>query len=686
MGTVNALERPQDSIGSGHGRQCARLVVAHGPRSIHATHEGSTALHSAVDWNRVSILAHFLTFDTLDLSVRNHRGHTPLDIALAEHRFRCYEMLVAAGANAHSHLEDATDAFFSAVAAGDAQLVEQQLEIDSSQILHTILTDPRLGQKALVIAAGLGREAVLSLLLKLKAFQAYVNARGPTGESPAMAAVAGGHLEGLNLLVAAGADVSVTNYGQTLLHTAAEAGHPAVVRRLLEIAELKAALPRKDHHGYTPLGRAVSGGNIECLEMLRAEGGDLHSCVIPYRGTALHVAALEGHAKMLAHLLSLRPCLEWIDSTEPLYGFTPFLLAVKSGSIHSCRVLLDSGANPLLTAKDRKTALHLACSEDQDEMLHFLLGLDVFRQLLDAVDDDGITALMDAARPGHVECATALLSAGADPILSDKGGQTALHLAVHSGSSGMVQLILGANQALINMQTKRGISALMAAAACNDPVNVQFLLDQGADGSLLDCDGQQALHFAAKRSRLECVKALLASSAFDINVQDSNGETPLMAAARGARALESATVQTLQLLLQHGALVHLKNKAGQTARQLVVSSRPAVEALLQEHEEYLANLGQHVKPAVREPFVLGENAVEVTPQGAVLLQLDASAPDLLQFPLSDAEADQEPANIPASTTTLLSSAQSIAAPAPAPDLALGGLDEELAQLIAEPPA
>eukprot|EP00042_Codosiga_hollandica_P043721 m.419572 g.419572 ORF g.419572 m.419572 type:complete len:122 (+) comp56627_c0_seq55:1695-2060(+) len=54
-------------------------------------------------------------------------------------------------------------------------------------------------------------------------------------------------------------------------------------------------------------------------------------------------------------------------------------------------------------------------------------------------------------------------------------------------------------------------------------------------------------------------------------------------------------------LLRAGADIHLRNKAGLTAKELARENMPKVAQLLQEHEEYLAQLGSSTKAALRTP-------------------------------------------------------------------------------------
>eukprot|EP00042_Codosiga_hollandica_P037178 m.290201 g.290201 ORF g.290201 m.290201 type:complete len:222 (+) comp55072_c0_seq8:270-935(+) len=108
-----------------------------------------------------------------------------------------------------------------------------------------------------------------------------------------------------------------------------------------------------------------------------------------------------------------------------------------------------------------------------------------------------------------------------------------------------------------------------------------------------------------------------------LEMQD--GVTPLMNLRAKMWDYNSSLdcLAAVQLLLAHGAYVHLQNKRGQTAKE-IAKLRHSTEAadMLQAHEEYLANLGAHTKPAVRAPAA---DAVTVEPTDETLARVNLLA-------------------------------------------------------------
>ena len=111
-----------------------------------------------------------------------------------------------------------------------------------------------------------------------------------------------------------------------------------------------------------------------------------------------------------------------------------------------------------------------------------------------AMDPDGLTPLMWAARAGRVEAIHALLQAGSDPNLHDTHGNgwTALLHAIHKGKEDAVRALVEGG-ARADAAAPDGTTPLMMASGYGYARIVSDLLERGADPRVVGPGGRTAL-------------------------------------------------------------------------------------------------------------------------------------------------------------------------------------------------
>jgi hypothetical protein len=128
------------------------------------------------------------------------------------------------------------------------------------------------------------------------------------------------------------------SYGRTPLSWAAENGHEAVVRLLLDTG---ADLETKDKdHDRTPLLYAAAKGHEAVVKLLLEKGAELEVKDEAYNQTALLYAAEEGHEAVVKLLLEKGAELE----TESYNSRTPLSYAAQEGHEAVVKLLLEKGA------------------------------------------------------------------------------------------------------------------------------------------------------------------------------------------------------------------------------------------------------------------------------------------------------------------------------------------------------
>jgi ankyrin repeat protein len=204
------------------------------------------------------------------------------------------------------------------------------------------------------------------------------------------------------------------------------------------------------------------------------------------------------------------------------------VVAVDHGDLPNARSLLDRGADPNAEDADGNSALMLAVWHGDADLVTRMLAKHADPK---HANDAGVTALHWAV--DDLAKTRALVDAGADPNAADAAGLTPLELAAgRDGDTAVVALLLahGGDAKLVGGR----IGAGDAAAA-------RALLEHGTDPK-----PTAALHLAAARGNVETLQLLLDHGA-DINARAELGMTPLMWAAQMGRPA------AVTFLLAHGA-------------------------------------------------------------------------------------------------------------------------------------
>ncbi len=188
------------------------------------------------------------------------------------------------------------------------------------------------------------------------------------------------------------------------------------------------------------------------------------------------------------------------------------------------------------------TALHWAARHGRADAVVWLIeqGAD-----LNAQQHNGWSPLANAVTENHIEVSTLLLERGADPNLPTAVGLTPLNRAALRGYSSLVNLLLeyGAD---VNAQDDEGRTALLAAANGNNREIMLKLLAAGADPDLYQYERRSLLSMMIKRGDVELAQAILKHGA-DPNFAVGALRTPLQTAVYYDQAELAA------LLLELGA-------------------------------------------------------------------------------------------------------------------------------------
>nr|XP_044998940.1 nuclear factor NF-kappa-B p105 subunit isoform X2 [Jaculus jaculus] len=207
--------------------------------------------------------------------------------------------------------------------------------------------------------------------------------------------------------------------GDSVLHLAIIHLHAQLVRDLLEVTSgliSNDIINMRNDLYQTPLHLAVITKQEDVVEALLRVGADL-SLLDRWGNSALHLAAKEGHDKILSILLKHRKAALLIDCPNG-EGLNAIHIAVVSSSLPCLLLLVAAGAD--VNAQEQtsgRTALHLAVEHDNISLAGcLLLEGDAH---VDSTTYDGTTPLHIAAGRGSTRLAALLKAAGADPLVEN---------------------------------------------------------------------------------------------------------------------------------------------------------------------------------------------------------------------------------------------------------------------------
>lgn len=212
------------------------------------------------------------------------------------------------------------------------------------------------------------------------------------------------------------------------------------------------------------------------------------------------------------------------------------LEAAATDDIPAFRRAFAEGAHINARGEINETALIRAAREGRLIMTEILLGAGAS---LDLQDRDGRTALSYATQGGFTEIVSMLVRSGADITLDDKNGDKPLDIALRSGNPAMVALF------------EQPLKDLLARIPSAD--SGPRLQHRRAPACPPDPHGDTMLTWAAREGQENVVRAMVQSGA-DVFVRNRAGRTPREVAEAAGHRLVACMLEDAEArqLSAHG--------------------------------------------------------------------------------------------------------------------------------------
>jgi len=279
-------------------------------------------------------------------------------------------------------------------------------------------------------------------------------------------AAQGGHLECANILIEAGADVTIQDdEDRTPLLLAVKGNYGDVAIALVK-GGADPNTPYIDDEGasHNLLFDSLVVENEEFATLLIESGADIYS-EDEHKVATLLQASHRGMKDVVKALIGKNTKAGWVDSPSD-ESITPLIAASSEGHLEIANMLIDANAN------------------------------------VNAKDKDETNSLMAAAAKGHTDIVETLLKAGANVNEQNVDGHTALMFA-YNGKNQVETLWERYHQFVKESEIESkgeavddgGTGPIIREALDNHNRMVTLLIKNGADESIKDKEGHKALDF-----------------------------------------------------------------------------------------------------------------------------------------------------------------------------------------------
>lgn len=449
----------------------------------------------------------------IDINSDIDNGATPLIFAIRQNKYAAFKKLLELGADVNTMISN----------------------IDSSGSLRN--------ETPLMVAAMNEEEPQFTIDLIEKG--ADLNAQNKDGKTALMIAYTDEGLEeSITALLNAGTNIELEEWKkQTVIYDAIRRASSYDSIHWLEMLFENGRTPNVNHQdqmGKTPLMTAIDVDSMECIEFLLSKGADIE-LQGQYTNTALFYAIergfiaavetlLEAGAKTTIHAIGFKKhaLIEALkndidnDSSSEIVrllldkgvdvnvkdeedddeaGDSPLILAIrKEIDMDIIRSLVEKGADVNYKSYEGETPLSTAIYANDTEVVQYLL-----EKGADANGDEEIRPLSFAASVGSLQIVKLLVEYGANVNNQNESGSTAL-LRTNKVDIARFLIENGANVNAKDLYD--GMTSLIGAAARQNVELVKLLLEKGADKSIRDAEGKNALDYAKERNYEEIIALL----------------------------------------------------------------------------------------------------------------------------------------------------------------------------------
>lgn len=467
-----------------------------------------------------------------DFNTRNKEGDTALHIAVRLDDAAAGELLIARGANLflqNSRGESPISLTFTTrggvrewmyipdvLKKKDNQgrtILHYAAEHKFDQSINTIVqrgaavdVQNTLGETPLFVAVRNNSASTVRALIQAGA---NVNGHDPLGNNALHIAVRYEAQAAAEALISAGVDINAYNLNKsTPLHEAVKNDKYLL---MVLFVQRKANVEVRDEGGNTPLLCAVlkakdpksDGGNRRVVDYLVSTARANVNVRNNSGETPLLISVEAGRSDFIDLLLNHNAQIHAKDAT----GISPLIVALRNNrdpTARMARTLLREGNTQ--TDDEGRSPLHITLMEGAPLTAVTAIAQAVGDNQLGLVDREGRTALRYAVDLKNWPAAKYLTERGSNVFASARDEKTPAEVVLASNDREAVRSLFGSKA--ITARDSSGNTVLHYAARIGSTSTIAFLIELGADKSILNTSGESAADIASRWGHQEAAAAL----------------------------------------------------------------------------------------------------------------------------------------------------------------------------------
>ena len=512
-------------------------------------------LHSAIQKNLPEVIQKLIEKGA-DLNAQDKKGRTPLALAVIKGQIATVQKILNLKVNVNLQDNKGDTALMLAVENGQEEMLKLLLQKDGIKLDLFNYSD----NTALMLASKKGCIKIVEMLLRAGA---DVNLSLALEKTALIYASEEKHIEVIDLLLGAGANINfITGSGMTALTVAIVKNNEEVVEHLLNRGAFLNIEAENPSYKKGALFWAIKKGNPSMVQLLLKYGADVD--LPDSKGRIPLMTMIEQSEvfkeELMIELAKKSTNLNVLDEM----GRSLLILARKKGLLELSSFLesrgvvelfkdeesqkefirsLENGTELLLASLyERKVDFSATLIAKEPALIHYVKEVDLNhlraycmepRKSINLRDKKGNTALILAAKEGHLEKVKLLLSAGAGLNYKDNKLNGVLHYALVGGHLDIFSFLLDYAKSL-NLRLDALDKALLYAVKKEGYKGyVELLLEYGVNPNVHDDCGRSALILAARSGFVDIIELMTETTLkrgepLDLNIRDQLGSSAMI--------------------------------------------------------------------------------------------------------------------------------------------------------------